>query len=218
MFEPVQTEIDEVIDMVCSAYDAIDRDENLPQGFARSLVAEYEELGKGLRDEEEIQLIPVRESAVGQVTTRIRKDTHARWEAFKDKEYEEHADITGEILMVDIKRGIFQIWEDEKTSVTASFTSDQEERVTDALKEHQTRKVRVAGKGTHTPIGRLTKIDQIDSLTFVREDNEPCNLFSRPIEDVITELAREVPKEEWEKVPSDLSQNLDHYLYGGPKR
>ena len=31
------------------------------------------------------------------------------------------------------------------------------------------------------------------------------------------ELARQVPQEEWDKVPKDLLDNLDHYLYGVPK-
>lgn len=26
-----------------------------------------------------------------------------------------------------------------------------------------------------------------------------------------------IPQEEWEKLPSDLSKNIDHYLYGSPK-
>jgi hypothetical protein len=30
-------------------------------------------------------------------------------------------------------------------------------------------------------------------------------------------ITRSVPAEEWERVPADLSRNLDHYLYGGPK-
>ncbi len=32
------------------------------------------------------------------------------------------------------------------------------------------------------------------------------------------ELAREVPAEEWAKLPADLTDNLDHYLYGTPKK
>jgi hypothetical protein len=41
---------------------------------------------------------------------------------------------------------------------------------------------------------------------------------ARPIEDVLAELARGVPAEDWKKLPSDLTDNLDHYLYGTPKR
>ena len=40
---------------------------------------------------------------------------------------------------------------------------------------------------------------------------------AHPIEDLLETLAREIPQEEWDKLPSDLNDNLDHYLYGVPK-
>jgi hypothetical protein len=40
----------------------------------------------------------------------------------------------------------------------------------------------------------------------------------RPVEEILAELAREVPQAEWDKLPADLTDNLDHYLYGTPKR
>jgi len=30
-------------------------------------------------------------------------------------------------------------------------------------------------------------------------------------------IAKDVPDEDWDSVPADLSNNLDHYLYGGQK-
>ena len=41
---------------------------------------------------------------------------------------------------------------------------------------------------------------------------------ARPIEDVLEELAREIPREEWDKLPNDLCDNLDYYLYGVSKQ
>lgn len=38
------------------------------------------------------------------------------------------------------------------------------------------------------------------------------------IEEVLESIAAEIPDEEWEKLPADLSYNLDHYLYGAPKK
>jgi hypothetical protein len=34
----------------------------------------------------------------------------------------------------------------------------------------------------------------------------------------IEELAAKVPPEAWENLPKDGAANLDHYLYGAPKR
>jgi hypothetical protein len=33
----------------------------------------------------------------------------------------------------------------------------------------------------------------------------------------VEEISAQIPREEWEKLPNDLSKNLDHYLYGSPK-
>ena len=46
----------------------------------------------------------------------------------------------------------------------------------------------------------------------------PVERSARPIEEVIGELAAEVPQEEWDNLPDDLIENHDHYLYGTPKR
>jgi len=51
-----------------------------------------------------------------------------------------------------------------------------------------------------------------DQEEFVYDETAPA------IEDQLAELAKEVPQEEWDLLPDDLSENLDHYLYGFPKK
>lgn len=34
----------------------------------------------------------------------------------------------------------------------------------------------------------------------------------------LDEISASIPKEEWDKLPRDLSTQIDHYLYGTPKR
>ncbi len=41
---------------------------------------------------------------------------------------------------------------------------------------------------------------------------------SRPIWEIITEINSQVPPETFNNVPMDGSINLDHYLYGAPKK
>lgn len=43
------------------------------------------------------------------------------------------------------------------------------------------------------------------------------NLPSQSFLDFIDEFSLQIPQEEWAKLPSDMSTNLDHYLYGSPK-
>jgi len=37
------------------------------------------------------------------------------------------------------------------------------------------------------------------------------------LSEIIIRLGQQVPPEEWSRVPTDLSINLDHSLYGAPK-
>jgi hypothetical protein len=38
------------------------------------------------------------------------------------------------------------------------------------------------------------------------------------IEEKIQRIAAEIPDSAWDNLPTDLSDNLDHYLYGTPKK
>ena len=40
----------------------------------------------------------------------------------------------------------------------------------------------------------------------------------RPIWEIVDEINADLPVDTWEKVPTDGSINLDHYLYGAPKQ
>jgi len=39
----------------------------------------------------------------------------------------------------------------------------------------------------------------------------------KPIHVVLQEISESVPSVEWKKIPKDLAENLDHYLYGSKK-
>jgi Arc/MetJ-type ribon-helix-helix transcriptional regulator len=43
-------------------------------------------------------------------------------------------------------------------------------------------------------------------------------LKHKPIWEVVDELRKSVPPEEFAKLPKDGAEQLDHYLYGSPKR
>jgi Arc/MetJ-type ribon-helix-helix transcriptional regulator len=40
----------------------------------------------------------------------------------------------------------------------------------------------------------------------------------KPIWERIQDLTADVPAEEWDKLPTDLAEQHDHYIYGTPKR
>lgn len=47
----------------------------------------------------------------------------------------------------------------------------------------------------------------------------PTSELPRPtIEEKIARIMADVPEGEWEKLPADLNDHLDHYIYGTPKQ
>ena len=46
---------------------------------------------------------------------------------------------------------------------------------------------------------------------------EEENKNDSSIERALTDMAAQVPQKEWDKLPVDLTDNLDHYIYDTPK-
>ena len=51
----------------------------------------------------------------------------------------------------------------------------------------------------------------------IKEREEPSEKESGSILEMVSAITREVPEREWERVPADLSKNVDHYLYGSKR-
>jgi hypothetical protein len=52
-----------------------------------------------------------------------------------------------------------------------------------------------------------------DRLAILRAEAQ-----RKPIWERIAEAAKAIPEEEWKRLPADASVNIDHYLYGAPKK
>lgn len=48
--------------------------------------------------------------------------------------------------------------------------------------------------------------------------DDPPAPARKPIWEVFQEISASIPDEEWAKLPTDLSEQHDHYIYGTPKR
>lgn len=57
---------------------------------------------------------------------------------------------------------------------------------------------------------RLTVLPEVVEATPEEQDE-------RSLEEKITAIVARVPEEEWAKLPVDMGDNLDHYIYGTPK-
>jgi hypothetical protein len=127
-------------------------------------------------------------------------------------------DVTGEVVEADVMQKRFQLRVGNRNDVSVHFTEPQEDQVMSALKDHKEVRVRVKGRGEMSPEGKLLRVIDIESLETQPAGEVAFDKSARPIEDILEELASEVPQAEWDRLPADLTDNLDHYLYGTPKR
>ena len=212
LWEPEPVEINEAVKLAHEVYEAIETDAQLPERFPRALLSEYARWGQSLGDDEAVEM-QVSEKKSAYLTPAHRQ----KLEKFLETPHEDRVQVSGEVFEADVKKGRFQLWSGEDTTVTVVFTPEQEEQVTTALKEHKTVRMFVKGSGEYSPQGKLLRVLQVDELSLTTSKFH-YDKSARPIEDVLEELATEIPREEWDKLPNDLCDNLDYYLYRVPKQ
>ena len=213
LWETEPREIGEAINLAHETFEAVERDSPLPERFPKELLSQYVDWGKSLAEDEEVEIQPV-----GKQPTRFTQITRNRLSGFCEVPNTDYVDVTGEVLETDVKQRKFQLWLDGKTHVSATFSDSQEGDVTTALRDHKSIRVRVKGHAEMSPQGKLLRITEVDQLVFGPVGEAPYDQTALPIEEVLAGLAREVPRAEWDKLPTDLTDNLDHYLYGSSKR
>jgi len=66
-------------------------------------------------------------------------------------------------------------------------------------------------------------IERVHALPLDRQEEvlrfvESLTPSRKPLLEEIREIYQDIPDAEWEKLPRDGSEKLDHYLYGAPKK
>jgi hypothetical protein len=212
-----ESEPKEVADAIALAYkvlDAVEHDRPLPDDFPAELVTEYMEWGRTLDAGEEVELEPAGTLRAVRVTARNRE----RLARFLEAPHDASLEMVGEVLEADVRQRRFQLWLDAKTQVAVTFTETQEDLVTSALKEHRSVRMAVRGRGDVNPGGRPIRFTHVEELKLLRGGAEETDADAPPIEDEIQRTAAHVPPEEWARLPVDLTDQIDHYLYGFPKK
>jgi hypothetical protein len=65
-------------------------------------------------------------------------------------------------------------------------------------------------------LGKLATAEAPSAINTERLDEE--QLDARPISEVIAEIMKDVPPEAFAQLPKDGASQVDHYVYGLPKR
>ncbi|HUT53828.1 MAG TPA: hypothetical protein VM658_10595 [bacterium] len=209
-----EDELDEAVKVVAEAEDAANNDYPLPDNFPKNIIPLFDKYGDSLREDESFEHQP----ANSERRIIYNKKTRERLHSWSDGQYEDMIELSGEVRAADLDQGNFTIRLDDGTKVAGKFNPSQEEEVTLALREHEKKRLSVKGRGGFSsPEGKLRRIIAVEQMIIHQGNGDVFDASARPIWEVVSEIGASVPEEEWAKVPTDLSKNLDHYLYGAPK-
>jgi len=207
-------ELDEAVVLVSEAADAAAQDRPVPSAFPRSALELFADYGKALGAGESFEYrIPGRESAAG-YTAKARE----RLVGLAAGLHEDVVDVVGTVTMANVRVPRMELGLDSGTRVEAAFGSEDEEKVTTALKEHAIAKVRVRGVGSFSAAGELERITSVTNLDLLPSGRVEIDASAPPIWEAIREIMGTVPREEFEQLPTDGAEQHDHYVYGTPKR
>ena len=206
-------ELDEAVTLVTDAVNAADADQSLPDLLPKNVIPLFDGYGKTLREDESFELQPYGSQKKAAYTSKSR----GRLLNFCSAGYNDRVDLTGEVRAVDLG-GTFTIRLDDGTKVPARFSPGQEDSVTEALRQHASRRLSVKGTAEFHPDGKIKGLSTVADLEIRPLGGVPLDPSTKPIWQVIEEIGAAVPAREWEKVPADGAQNLDHYLYGHARK
>ena len=111
--------------------------------------------------------------------------------------------------------GVYRLQLEDGSTVNADFTSSQWGHI-EGMHNHGRYSIKIVGQGDYAD-GRLKRITSID-LKKTGRVIPPQDPNERPFWEFWIEGSKRIPEEELAKIPPDFSRNLDHYLYGAPKR
>jgi hypothetical protein len=206
-------ELDEAVDLVAESITATDEDRPLPEGLPKTVMPLFADYGKTLRSDERIvQKLPSQSKLV-RYTAKVRE----RIITWTQKDYEDRINLAGEVRSADVDGLNFTLRIDDGTKIPGKFQPAQEKQFTDALCEHASRRLRIIGRADFSAAdGKPKRIISVELVQDYAADEEAFDPNARPIWDVAADIAAQVPDSEWDKVPADLSKNVDHHLYGSP--
>jgi hypothetical protein len=208
----VEDYVEKAADITLRAFDAIERDEQLPFEMAWETLASYGEFASSIPEDETITVsLPDRERARS-----ITRATATKIDQRKLPPYEDAFDVVGEVLEVDIKKEKFQLWLNEKARLPLPFSASQESLVTGALRDHASIRLRARGRGRFAGDGELLQVIELAEISDTKATVE-----AQPTRSLLEELlaiSDSISDADRGRLPTNLAENLDGYLYGSPKR
>lgn len=207
-------ELEQAVEMIENGVELTQDDKPLSDNFPKNVLPMFENLGKSLGEKDAIQLkAPKRERQV-EFTPQVK----ARLINMIDRTYEDVVDFSGEVRLADLDGLNFTIRLDNGEKIPGKFEPEQEPIIIAALKDHDTCHLKFKGMGQFTQQNAtFKKVTRVDKVEIIPSGMIDYDEKAKPVWELISDVGMQVPEEEWEQIPKDLSKELDHYLYGSPR-
>jgi len=204
-------EFDEAVALVDAAIGAADRDDLLPDAFPANVIPLFASFGRTLRDDE-VLFTRARSSNIEAAYTPKARARLAEWVG---PTYEDKVILVGEVRMANLGPGAFRLQlADTGVQVDGRFDAAQEALVLDALRNHRSVRLRVAGTAEFSTrdrqIKRLLRIVEVGSAPA---DTPSFDESAPRIWEQLAAIGLNAPRGAWEAVPDDLSTRIDDIVY-----
>jgi len=213
--EPPEDEFDEAVGLITDSITAVQNEQRLPQGLSRRVLPMFTEFTGHLLPDEAISFVSGRSAKKAKFT----RETKFLFEQRIAGDFQDEIKLTGELRAVNLDSRTFVLRLDDESKVTGKFSDAQELTITEALQNHKSARLEIKGIGLFEgTTGELLRIEKVNEFTALSLATIAAKTPRRSIWEIAEEIADRVPEEEWEKMPTDASTNLDHYLYRAPKK
>lgn len=205
-------EVDTAAVMLEEAIEEAGRGGVLPDSFPKQTIALFDGFGKSLRAGHHIELASREREAPVRYTPALR-DRLIGWAS---THYEDSVDLVGEVRQADLDGAAFTLRLDDGRKVSGRFEPEHEDIVTNALRDHASRRVRVSGTARFTERdGNLDRLVEVAFLAFVPAGAAEYDDTVEPMWVRLAQSGNAIEPSVWDAVPTDLAERLDHYLQGG---
>ena len=138
-------------------------------------------------------------------------------------------ELVGEVRAVTLRDddsgGVCQFRLDDGATVEVDFSEEHEARIAVALRYHQSERIQITGLGDFGADGKLRRVCRLDTqlpesvvLARAAPPSPAKPGTARAALEKWIEFGKTIPEEELAKFPTDFAENMDHYMYGLPKR
>ncbi len=205
-------ELDEAAAVLEDAFRAAADRKGAPSDLPRGVIPLFEDLGKTLRKDEYLLFAAAEQKRPVRYDRQIKK-----WIlGWASSSYDDMVDLRGEVRATDLDGLKFTLRVADGQRVIGRFKPEHEAALLEALGEHASRRMRVVGVGQFAPEdGTLKQIVEVERIEVIEPSVVPSGKV--PIWERLASIGTAAPGDAWDTVPTDLSANVDHYLYGGKK-